>query len=310
MKISTITRRDIIDAITVEKINWYGRLDEVDFLARLFDLQRLPSRDPRFKDFAGDIWQHRINNFDWSDDWIFYDSRLNFLNGDDETFLRFLCETIHPVVRPDVSEAERICQLYNQYLKNDGFQLIEKTRLSGKPVFAGHYVGISGTPSISTARKTLGSTDPTYIAQQITRMETAIVNDPSLAIGTAKEFVETCCKTILHERGVSVPKSADFPELIKVTSKELELTPHDIPDKAKAADTIKRLLSNLATITQGVAELRNHYGTGHGKIAGTKSLGTRHAKLAVGAATTLAVFLVETHNERPKRLPKSTEEAG
>lgn len=87
---------------------------------------------------------------------------------------------------------------------------------------------------------------------------------------------------------------------MKLTSKELVLTPGDIPDKSRAAETIKSLLSNLATITQGVAELRNHYGTGHGKVAGAKGLQSRHAKLVVGAASTLAVFLAETHNERPK----------
>jgi hypothetical protein len=57
----------------------------------------------------------------------------------------------------------------------------------------------------------------------------------------------------------------------------------------------------LATITQGIAELRNQYGTGHGKAAGAKGLGPRHAKLAVGAASTLAVFLAETHNEKPRK---------
>ena len=54
--------------------------------------------------------------------------------------------------------------------------------------------------------------------------------------------------------------------------KAMELTPDDIPEKSKAVDIIQRLLSNLATITQGVAELRNHYGTGHGKAAGSKGL--------------------------------------
>jgi hypothetical protein len=102
------------------------------------------------------------------------------------------------------------------------------------------------------------------------------------------------------DRGITFPKNADIPELVKLTSKELELMPNDIPEKAKAGDTIKRLLSNLATITQGVDELRNHYGTGHGKAAGAKGLQSRHAKLAVGAASTLAVFPAETHNERGK----------
>ena len=130
MRISQITRRDIIDAIAVEKINWSGRLEEPEFLSRLFNLSSLPSYDHRFTDAAGDIWQHRVNNHDWDEDWVFYDARFNLMNGDDETFLVFLCETIHPLVRPDPTEAERICQLYNQYLRNDGFQIVEKTRLS------------------------------------------------------------------------------------------------------------------------------------------------------------------------------------
>lgn len=298
MKISQLTRRDIIDSMVAEKVNWCGRLEEAEFLSRLFDLQSLPTTDGRFKDAAGDIWQHRVNNFDWDDDWVFYDSRFSLMNGDDEVFLRFLCETLHPVVRSDATESERLCQLYNEFLRNDGFQLIERTRLSGKAVYVGRYVGIGATPGLSAARETLAGTDPGYVAQQITRMDAAVINDPGLAIGTAKELVETCCKTILTDRGIAFSKNADIPELVKLTSKELELTPDDIPDKAKAGDTIKRLLSNLATITQGVAELRNHYGTGHGKAAGTKGLQPRHAKLAVGAASTLAVFLAETHNER------------
>lgn len=298
MRISEITRRDIIDAIQEESVNLYGRLEEPEFLSRLFDLSSLPSTDGRFRDAAADIWQHRINNHDWPDDWVFSDRRFNLLNGDDEVFLRFLCETIHPVVRPDVTEAERLCQLYNQYLKNDCFQLAEKTRMSGKPVYVGRYVGLPSAPGIAVARDALSGADAGYVAQQITRMEAAVQNDPGLAIGTAKELVETCCTTILLERGVEIPRNPDLQQLVKLTSRQLELTPADIPERAKASATIKRLLSNLATITQAIAELRNQYGTGHGKEATARGLSSRHAKLAVGAASTLAVFLVETHRAR------------
>ncbi len=76
------------------------------------------------------------------------------------------------------------------------------------------------------------------------------------------------------------------------------LTPDDIPDLAKAFVTIKRLLSNLATIPQGIAELRTLYGTGREKQAKAKGMSARHAKLAVGAASTLAVYLSETHQVR------------
>lgn len=298
MKITSITRRDVIDTIVVEKINWSGRLEEPEFLARLFDMANLPSTDHRFEDAAGDVWQHRIRNYDWPDDWVFNDERFQLLEGDDEIFLRFLCEMLHPVVRPDTTEVERLRQLFNEFLKNDGFQVVEKTRISGKPVFVGRYVGVAGSPGLALAHEALSGADAGYVAQQITRMEAAVENDPDLAIGTAKELVESCCRTILTERGVSIPRTVALPQLVKMTSKELSLTPDNIPDKAKASATIKRLLSNLATITDGIAELRNHYGTGHGKEASAKGLKSRHAKLAVGAATTLAVFLVETHKTR------------
>jgi hypothetical protein len=300
MQISEATRRDIFDAMRVEGLHWSGRLEEPEFLARIFDLSALDSTDHRFRNAAADIWQHRVNNQDWDDDWVFYDFRFNLLHCDDEVLLRFLCETIHPVVRPDVTEAQRLSQVFNQFLEKDGYQLVERTRMSGRPVFVGRRTGVSGTPGVAEARKALVAADEGYVAQQITRMETAVVNDPPLAIGTAKELVETCCRTILRKRKVRIEGNPDLPQLVKLTVKELELTPDNIPDKAKAAESIKRLLSNLATITQGIAELRNLYGTGHGKDSRSRGLGPRHAKLAVGAASTLAVFLVETHRARAR----------
>ena len=185
----------------------------------------------------------------------------------------------------------------NNYLKHDGFEIVEKTRISNKPVYIGRYVGID-LPGVDAARKTLVTADAGYVAQQITRMESSVEDDPALAIGTAKELVETCCRTILNAANVATSNSANLAQLVKLTAKELQLTPDDIPDAAKAADSIKRLLSNLAIITQGIAGLRNLYGTGHGKSAGSKGLQPRHAKLAVGAASTLAVFLTETHRDR------------
>lgn len=168
-------------------------------------------------------------------------------------------------------------------------------------MFAGRHVGVSSAPAVAAVRDTLGAIDPGYITQQITRMETSVVADPALAIGTAKELVETCCKTILSARGVAYSESAEISELVKSTVKELELVPSDIARDGKAADTVKRILNNLATITQGIVELRNQHGTGHGKEADRKGLGIRHARLVVGAASTLTVFLIETHNETNQR---------
>lgn len=57
--ISASTRRALFDELIVGKISWSGRLSESDFLARLYDIDKMPSHDSRFDSMRGDIWQHR-----------------------------------------------------------------------------------------------------------------------------------------------------------------------------------------------------------------------------------------------------------
>ncbi|MBK7706842.1 MAG: abortive infection family protein [Acidobacteria bacterium] len=146
-------------------------------------------------------------------------------------------------------------------------------------------------PLLSAIKDSAAIFDSSYMHDQIRRMESSVDDDPSLAIGTAKELIETCCKTILAERGKPVSNAPNVSSLTKETLKELNLLPDGIPDAARGADVIKRLLNNLGTIGNNLAELRGLYGTGHGKDGRSKGLTARHAKLAVGAAATLAVFL-------------------
>jgi hypothetical protein len=152
-----------------------------------------------------------------------------------------------------------------------------------------------GPPSLADLKQRAQILDANHLAEQIRRLEDSVEKDPSLAIGTAKELVETCCKTILAARGKELPGMPDIPTLTKATYKELNLVPEGVPHTARGADVIKRLLSNLSTVSQGLAELRGLYGTGHGQHGSATGLTPRHARLAVGAASTLAVFLFETH---------------
>jgi len=133
--------------------------------------------------------------------------------------------------------------------------------------------------------------------RQIARLRDSVDKDPALAVGTAKEMLETTCKAILEQRGVVVDPCWDVGELLKRTRRILKLLPDDIPDSAKGSATIKRLLSNLGQVGTGLAELRNLYGTGHGRT-GKGGLSPRHARLAVGSVVTLVQFLFETHEER------------
>ena len=162
----------------------------------------------------------------------------------------------------------------------------------------GRLVAIGSIPNAAHLKEVAISVDAPYLLQQVERIENQIEADPRLAIGTSKELVETICKTILTERDIDFDKKAELMDLVKLTRTELKLVPDDIPDSAKAADTIRKLLGNLASITQSLAELRNAYGTGHGHDGRSKGLTPRHARLAAGAACVLAKFLFETHQHR------------
>lgn len=140
--------------------------------------------------------------------------------------------------------------------------------------------------------------DAPELRRQVDRMRNAVDDDPALAIGTAKELIETTCKTILDDRGIEHSQDTDLIGLVKLTRQTLGLMPADIPDTAKGAEVVKRLLSNLGSVAQGLGELRNLYGTGHGRKGKAKGISPRHARLAVGSSATLAVFLFETHQER------------
>lgn len=140
--------------------------------------------------------------------------------------------------------------------------------------------------------------DAQVLRQQVDRIRHAIDDDPDLAIGTAKELLETTCKTILADAGIAADPSWDLPRLAKEARGVLRLVPEDVPNSAKGAEVVKRILSNLAQVSVGIAELRNLYGTGHGKDGRSKGLSARHARLAASCATALATFMFETHEAR------------
>jgi len=53
--ISEATRRNIFDYLRAERVDWSGRLQETDFLSRLYDLETLPSSEYRSSSMLGDI---------------------------------------------------------------------------------------------------------------------------------------------------------------------------------------------------------------------------------------------------------------
>jgi AbiJ N-terminal domain 3 len=111
-----------------------GRLSDLEFLGRIWDLTAMPSHDSRFENAYQDIWQHRVNNEDWDDHYLLYD-RLNMLHCADEVFFRFLENCLHPIIVILDADRTELLTVFNDILARDNFTLRETAFISGKPVF-------------------------------------------------------------------------------------------------------------------------------------------------------------------------------
>lgn len=147
--ITEITRRDIFDLFQngyVESswlldnqqisYRYHGRLSEVDFLKKLYPLDKMESYDNRYENAEGDIWQHTVNNNDWETDWVFSDDRLELLKGVDSILLDFLCAVFHPENRYEQGYWMDYLGKINKILRADGYELYESDKISQRSVYS------------------------------------------------------------------------------------------------------------------------------------------------------------------------------
>jgi len=296
-KITSITRQYIADEMIIEKIWYHGNLNEPDFLARLFDLKKLKSRDYRYHNAYDDIYQHTVNNSDWDENWIYSDSRINLFYCDDESYLKFLATTIHPSIRTNPEEVSRLLEIYNKHLEADGFEIIQVDEISRKPIFGGRPKDLGQSQLINKKNEIKKYLNTEYVNSKINIMNDAIGKDTDLAIGTAKELLETVCKSILKQRHVAIDPYWTLPQLIKQTSSYLDFMPKLVSESEKAEKSIKQILGGIMSIVQGISELRNSYGTGHGKESDFKGLEPKYAKIFVGVTSDISILFLTTNGE-------------
>ena len=155
-------------------------------------------------------------------------------------------------------------------------------------------------PLIDTANELKIQFSSDYLSKQIDIMLDMQEKNPTEAIGKVKELIESCCKTILEGLGIQYDKNWDLNKLSGQTMLQLGLMPDNIKGTNSVDIIAKALLGNLQQVALRMAELRNPYGSGHGKSASFKSLPVRYARLAVGSSITLVRFLWDTYSEKNK----------
>lgn len=165
------------------------------------------------------------------------------------------------------------------------------------------YLWAEFKPVIDGLRLSSGSISPSdnSITEVLSRIDSDFVHeawqtalrrrfeDPGGACTAARSLVETVCKHILHQAGISYDDNADLPGLYHLTSKTLNLAPGK-----RSEPVIKRTLGGIVVVIEGIGSLRNILGDAHGKSTKSENPDARHAELSVNVAGALCTFLIAT----------------
>jgi hypothetical protein len=206
--------------------------------------------------------------------------------------------------RDFIYEPERhtaVLEYLNRALRFDGFELQQqgvRMRLieSGKgvPVLS-ELAGLSEVINFDT------------VSRDLDRALTSAATDPEDAVTAACSTVESVCRSIMIELGEPLPAKKDVQGLYNAVKRPLGLSPDRSDIDPLIANDVRQVLSGLATVIGGVGALRTHGGDAHGREKGFARLDARIARLSIHAASTAALFLIETWQSKfPARpLPKA-----
>lgn len=120
-----------------------------------------------------------------------------------------------------------------------------------------------------------------------------VESDPPAAITSACAIVEALCKVYIEDEGLESPNDQTIKPLWKIVQKHRGLDPAQLAD-----DDLKRILTGLSSIVDGIGAFRTHVGSAHGRGRAAYRPAPRHARLAIHSAHSLVIFVLETWDAR------------
>jgi hypothetical protein len=152
-----------------------------------------------------------------------------------------------------------------------------------------HLEGKGTAPLDLLTSETLESFDSEGVHAVWQKALTRRQNDPEGAITAARTLLETVCKHVLDEIGITYGDKDDLPRLYSEASKGLNVAPSQHTE-----EVFKQVLGGCTSVVIGLGTLRNRISDSHGQGKRPVKPAPRHAELAVNLAGAMATFLVET----------------
>lgn len=196
--------------------------------------------------------------------------------------------------QPD--KAQAVLECMNTSLRGDGYEVVIT---NGKALL--RKIGTSSAAIAALSEKT-ATFDFDTVSHEIDRALKDVEDDPEDSVTAACSLIEAVCRSILLELSLELPAKKDIDGLVRAVQEPLDLSPgrSNLPEEVEA--DVRQVLSGLTSVAKGVGALRTHAGDAHGRERGRKRIDARIARLALHAASALALFLIETWERKEQRV--------
>lgn len=225
--------------------------------------------------------------------------RINKESDDPIRILGKLIESYMEIPSPDEKEID----FFGEKISNPKFDF--KCKLSSMLdkynliyITGGIISDGSAAPSRSLFELIKGRDIPSIDAEFI-RAIANVNSEPREAVSAACNILESIFKVYIDDEGLVKPQKQDLQNVCKVVKEDLGFDPKLVQD-----DDLKKTLSGILSIVDGIGAFRTHASSAHGEGRKMYKLKPRHARLAIHSAHTIALFVLETWDE--KRLLKES----
>jgi len=154
------------------------------------------------------------------------------------------------------------------------------------------YITLSGsTPITKTLEDYLNSGDFSSIEKEFERAVDNINSDPHASITAACSIIESSLKFYIEKCYLVMPQKLNVIPLWSVVQSHIGLNQNSI-----LANDQHKILKGITAIIDGVGAFRSHIGSAHGREIAPPVIVTAEARLAVNAAHTIVVFVMEMYH--------------
>lgn len=190
----------------------------------------------------------------------------------------------------DLAKAMAVVEYLNRCLKTDGY-IIRLVNNHPQLLKTGEQSTL-----VAGLRRKAETLDLDSVNRNMDKALAKADDDPDGALTAACSALESVCKCLLEELGQPLPNKQDVTNLVQAVQRVLNLA----PERKDINEDVRRILGGLTTVAGGIGSLRTHGGDAHGRGRAAIQVDARIARLAIHAASTLSVFLIETWERNQK----------